>query len=107
MGKRLFIRVPDGLYEDCEARGVPSSVARDMIDAGLHGPIGHIKLVPGPYRRDFNLWLPDAVIDTIKQLAERESARIGIKVDNGAIARWLIARGLERTSQADPMRKTA
>lgn len=104
MGRRLFVRVPQDLYDNCEARGVPSSVAREMIDEGLRGTVGHIKFVSGPYRRDLNLWLPDEIIDTIKALAERETERVGIKVDNGAIARWLIARGLGKASP-ETMRK--
>lgn len=76
-----------------------------MIEEGLRGPIGHIKLVPGPYSRVMNLWLPDHVIERIRELAARQSQRIGIQVDQGAIARWLMTRGLERTAQPDPMRK--
>lgn len=80
-----------------------------MLEEGLRGPVGHIKLVPGPYRWDFNLWLPDAIIATIEQLSARESARLGVKVDKGAVARWLITRGLERSAQPEQplsMRKT-
>lgn len=98
---QIFFRVPMSMYEACEERGPAYTVAREMIQVGLVGA-GHIKLVEGPYHRHMNVRLPEECMQAIRDRAEKESARVGVKIDNSVVARWLIQRGLEKTT---PMRK--
>lgn len=113
MDGRLFIRVPQDMYDELAAAGAetgaePSGVAREMIANGAKGPVGKLKLVSGPFRRELNIWLPAETLELIAARAARDSQRFGVKIDRGSIARSLIRRGLDkREPRPTPMQQTA
>lgn len=100
--KRLFVRLSKDAFKECQRRAKvagtksASGHARDLIQEALKKPESTAQhgVVAGPFVRVMAIAFPEEDRVRIVEAAEREGERTGMAIDESAMARLLLYRGM-------------
>ncbi len=107
--KRLFVRLSKDAFKECQRRAKiagtrsASGHVRDLIKKALEKPESTAQhgVVAGPFVRVMAIAFPEEDRVRIIEAAEREAERTGMALDESAMARLLLYRGMALADRKD------